>query len=118
MKSEKSKLADKIHALLRQIKLKEEPFCVICNGLSGDKVLQLGHLITRGKWSVRFDMRNLHTQCRSCNNKHEFFPELYNNWFVNKYGLKEYNKLVEDSNKIKQYKIKDLRELLETLKNS
>ena len=114
-KSERTKLADKIHKILRELKLKKEPFCVCCNGSSGDKVLQLGHLITRGKWAVRFDDRNLHIQCRSCNNKHEHYPEIYTQWFVNTYGIEEYNKLVADSNKTKKYGIIELRELLSEL---
>ncbi|MCP5063599.1 MAG: hypothetical protein GY936_14225, partial [Ignavibacteriae bacterium] len=115
-KSERTKLADKIHSILRLAKLEIEPSCVTCDGSSGDNVLQLGHLITRGKWSVRFDHRNLHTQCRTCNLKHEYYPEVYNNWFVNKYGIEEYNRLVKDSNQLKQYKIRELRDLLAELK--
>lgn len=116
-KSEKGKLIDKIHAEMRLIRLTQEPQCVTCGGTHGDSVLQLGHLITRGANSTRFDWRNLHTQCRICNNIHEYRPEIYNNWFVNKYGLEEYNQLVYDSRQIKQWKMRELRDLLEEMKD-
>ena len=115
-KSERAKLIDKIHAEMRKFRLKQEPQCVTCGGSHGDKVLQLGHLITRGANSVRFDWRNLHITCRVCNNIHEYRPEIYTLWFIKNYGQEEYEALVQDSKKIKQWKMRELREKLAEMK--
>ena len=115
-KSEKTKLKDKIHSVMREIRLRDEPRCVICGDDGSKSCLQLGHLITRGANSVRFDWRNLHTQCLICNNIHEYRPEIYTLWFINKYGKEEYESLVRDSKQIKQWKMGELRELLEEMK--
>ena len=115
-KSERTKLMDKIHSVMRDVRLIQEKKCVTC-GEDGSKVpLQLGHLITRGANSVRFDWRNLHIQCKSCNYIHEFRPEIYTSWFIRTYGVEEYELLVSDSKQIKQWKMRELRELLEEMK--
>ena len=116
-KSEKTKLKDKIHSVMREIRLRDEPRCVTCGDDGSKSCLQLGHLITRGANSVRFDWRNLHTTCAICNNIHEYRPEIYTLWFINKYGKGEYESLVRDSKQIKQWKMSELRELLEEMKN-
>lgn len=115
-KSEKMKIIDKIHSVMREIRLYQEPKCVTCNGTKGDKVLQLGHIITKGCNSTRFDWDNLHTQCRTCNNIHEYRPEIYIDWYIRTYGLESWQDLVRRSKKIKQWKMVELRELLEAMR--
>lgn len=79
--------------------------------------LTCGHLITRSKYSVRWTLLNCHCQCRNCNFKHEFQPEHFQLWFINKFGLKKYKDLVAQSNQIKHYSRTELFNLLKQLKH-
>lgn len=83
--------------------------CVQCGKTEG---LTNGHLITRAKYSVRWNELNCHCQCRGCNYLHEFQSHLYTNWFLKNYGLKKYQTLIAESNKIKKFTDTDLEELI------
>jgi hypothetical protein len=82
--------------------------CVICGSRER---LTNGHLITRGKYSVRWKELNCHCQCRGCNLLHEHQPEQYTSWFIQRYGLAAYEELVRESNTIKKYKTHDIEEI-------
>lgn len=81
--------------------------CVQCG-----KVEQLtcGHLLTRAKYSVRWNEGNAFGQCAGENMKHEFQPEHYTLWYINKFGLQSYEQLVTDSNKLSKFTNSDLQE--------
>ena len=113
MKSKSQKLlkeADRVFSLFIR---KRDKKCVICGTTER---LQNGHLIKRGKKSVRFDEKNCNCQCSSCNVKHNHYPEHYTNWFVSKYGLKEYQSLIKKSAEIKQFKVYELEEIIRKYK--
>jgi len=114
--SETQKIKDKIHAEMRRIALKRHPFCVCCG--RSDGTLQGGHLIPKGSSSaVRFDLLNVFTQCSGCNSLHRYNPHPFIQWFLNEYGVEEYNDLVKRSkSKPKPIKKTQLRELLEEYK--
>lgn len=114
-KSDKEKIRDKIHAVMRDIRLETEKCCVIC-GASPPAILQLGHLITRKRASVRFDLSNTHIQCKDCNFKHNKNPEIYTRWWIEKYNLEEYNDLVSRSRMTKKYTTVELQEMLAEFK--
>mgnify|MGYP002397849899 CR=1 FL=1 len=111
------KLYNKIHKIIREICLIRHPYCVTCKGQSGDTVLQAGHLISRTCLNTRFDLMNVFTQCRSCNNKHEYRPEIFTQWFIKEYGIEEYNLLVNRSKQICKLSLKELEEILQIMKN-
>lgn len=71
------------------------PYCVICG--SRDR-LQAGHLISRGKHSVRFDLRNVFTVCSKHNLLHKHYPEIMTGWYIKKFGAEAYEALVLASN--------------------
>ena len=88
--------------------------CVLCGT---PYRLQAGHLIRRGKWSVRYDERNVFCQCAGCNKRHNYYPEFYTNWWINRFGQEAYDKLVRDSQKLKHYTTAELLEIAEYFKN-
>lgn len=61
-----------------------------CTGTS----LQAGHVIPRGKRATKYDELNVHAQCAGSNKQHKYYPELYNGWFIMKYGGNTYLDLV------------------------
>jgi len=82
--------------------------CVICGSRER---LQAGHLITRNAKSVRYDLRNVWTQCASCNFKHEYRPEVFTQWWIERFGSDAYWELVEDSKKLKKWTVEELEAL-------
>lgn len=72
--------------------------CVCPEPKSGHShIMQNGHLITRGKKSVRWDLWNTHLQCSSCNLLHEHQPERFTKWFIEEFGINRWMDLVERS---------------------
>jgi hypothetical protein len=74
-------------------------------------VPQPGHVISRGKMSVRWDLWNVHKQDASDNLLHEFYPEVYNQWVITKFGLNVWNRLVDESRRVWIYSMDDLETL-------
>jgi hypothetical protein len=85
--------------------------CVLCGKREG---LTAGHLITRSKHSVRWDLRNVFCQCQGCNYRHEFDSHLFTLWWIRQFGAKAYERLVEDSNSIYKHSIEELTDLVNT----
>lgn len=75
-------------------------------------VHQLGHVISRARLGVRWDLRNCHRQDSGDNLLHEYYPEVYNQWYINTFGLDSWNRLVDDSRPIRKYTTDDLETLL------
>lgn len=71
-----------------------------------------GHIISRARISVRWDLRNVHRQNAAHNFLHEFYPEVYNQWYIKKFGLQSWNELVNDSKQVSSYSIAELETLL------
>jgi hypothetical protein len=82
------------------------PYCVQCGTREH---LTCGHLITRNCKSVRYDYRNCFTQCRDCNLRHEYNPELFTAWWLEEFGEEEYNNLVRDSKRIRKWTVEELK---------
>lgn len=98
--------------LVRQIVLLRDGCCVCPAPKNGHSVvLQPGHLITRGKEGVKWDLRNVNCQCSGCNLSHEFRPERYTNWFIQNFTAETYIRLVEDSEAVNKLSIDELMEL-------
>ena len=82
--------------------------CVLCG--SRDRLTN-GHLITRSKYSTRWDIRNGFCQCVGCNMRHEYDFTPYVEWWTKRFGDHEYHQLVADSNRIRKYTDEDLKEI-------
>lgn len=92
--SEWANKVDELDDLVREIIKLRDPACVTCGISRSASGLCVGHLLTRGKHSVRWDLKNCNAQCPPCNGSHEYNPEKYTLWFVKKYGIEEYENLV------------------------
>ena len=72
--------------------------CCCCGVMFRWKDLDCGHYISRSKFAVRYDERNAHPQCRSCNGKHNDNPKPFQMYILKTYPagtLTELNKLAE-----------------------
>jgi len=103
--------ADK--AFSEYIRERDKYLCYTC-GLRGrekDGIMQCGHLITRAKYSVRWNPINAQCQCKSCNMRHEFQPEIFTDKWIEENGKEAYHDLVRESNGIRKFKTADLLEM-------
>ena len=69
------------------------------------------HIVTRGKYSVRWDERNAVGSCMIDNYKMEFNPHPFITWYIKRVGVEAYEALVRDSNRIPKHTHEDLRQL-------
>ena len=76
-------LIHEIDALVSHIVRLRMPMCVTCGT---KRELTCSHYHRRGAHSVRFDLVNCNTQCRSCNSKHNDNQEPYRAFMVRTYG--------------------------------
>lgn len=98
--------------VVKKIILLRDKFCVCSAPRNGHSdVMQAGHLVTRGKESVKWDLRNVNVQCASCNLLHEHRPERYTAWFLLNFESEGYVKLVADSEEITKLSVEQLTEL-------
>ena len=81
------------------------PFC-------GKEIQCCFHWVTRGKYSTRWDEDNVLGTCMGCNLDYEHNPHPYISWFIDNYGLDNYDQLIVKSNKIIKYDIFDLEEII------
>jgi len=100
VKSRKSAKAAAIKAFNRYIVLRDKR-CVTCDKTEH---LTCSHLIsvTAGDL-LRFNEVNSNCQCVGCNYKHEYHPEDYTRWFIQHYGLGEYERLCDLKKQIHKY---------------
>jgi hypothetical protein len=102
----------RLDALVKEIVLQRDGGCVCPPPLKGHRGGRSpGHLITRGKESVKWDLLNVHEQCASCNARHEHYPEIFTNWFIQRFGEIEYSGLVSRSYKVSKLTLDDLETL-------
>lgn len=71
------------------------------------------HIVTRSKFSVRWDPENAVASCSPCNYFNEFNPDPYRVAYIKKFGLKQYEGLVARSNVLRKWDRAELEEMLE-----
>ena len=110
--------ADK--AFSEYIRKRDGYTCYTCGhvGQPSDGVMQVGHLITRAKYSVRWDEDNAACQCRSCNMRHEYQPEIFTDKYIRDKGIEAYHDLVFTSNKPRKWTTQEIREIARYYKDA
>jgi hypothetical protein len=115
----------KLDALVRQIVIERDKSCVTCPlwkkykpDYQGHSLLTAGHLLTRGKGIIKYDLRNIFCQCKTCNYLHEERPEFLTSYAISVLGKEVYDELVFIGNQAKPIKLWQLVELYDNLKKS
>ena len=87
--------------------------CVCCGREYHWKEIQNGHYVSRSNMNTRYDERNCHPCCVSCNVfKKGNYPE-YTKYLLNNYGEDWILKLIADGKKIKKWTPGEFREAIE-----
>lgn len=95
--------------------IRERDGCCVLAGRDAEcsKTLQAGHLLSRRHMATRWDEMNVNAQCSAHNRYHNFHPDTYTRWFLEKYGLAAYTVLCETSRPPKKWSRTELEELIE-----
>ena len=116
-------LEKKLDKIVKEIVFARDEYCVTCPiwlsvkpDFKGHWVMQPGHLFTRASKSVRWDLRNVYKQCKTCNFLHEYHPQILTQHALKVLGKKGYEKLVFDRHQVKRFVMPELEELYEELK--
>lgn len=96
--------------------------CITCGKQPRDeydrRYFDGGHYKPEGIYkSVQFDLFNVNCQCRGCNRGMHGNYGLYAEALIKKYGIEEFNALVERSRKVKSWSEKELLTLIVAIKN-
>lgn len=54
-----------------------------------------GHVFSRAIKQYKWSLVNCYPQCSSCNNMHQYYPFIFQDWLKNKIGVEEYEKMKE-----------------------
>jgi F0F1-type ATP synthase alpha subunit len=104
--SQLKKEADKVFSLWVR---KREDYCITCGSR---KNLQAGHYISRSCNQLRYDPRNVHTQCVSCNVFKRGAMDEYARMLIAKYGKNILDVFAKEKVKIKQWKANELEQII------
>lgn len=88
---------------------RRERACVTC-GARGN--LQAGHFVSRSCNQLRFDERNVHTQCLRCNVFLRGNMVVYADFMERTYGSGILKEMMREKVKMKQWKVSELEELI------
>lgn len=118
-RTSRQKLVARLDKLLHDIVVLRDRKCVTCGSTSN---LQAGHLLTRSYGRVKYSLVNTHCQCRSCNYLHEYKPDIYTKWFLDKYGKTAYDDLYTEAHlpaePIKTWHLEAIEETFKVIKKS
>ena len=112
--TERKKLVKRLDEVTREIVLKRDFACVTCGKTTN---LQCGHLITRSRYGVRWDLQNCNAQCAGCNLRHEYQPEIYTRWFLKVFGEVAYQDLCNRAETQGKFTIDELESILMKLED-
>ena len=117
-KTDKPTLLQLAQKLVNQfIRMRDErELCISCgHNFANGRQAHAGHYIARSKSSLlRFDERNINTQCNICNDHLSGNVAEYRVGLINKIGLKEVEYLEANKTTLKTWTVEELQEVITT----
>lgn len=84
--------------------------CVTCGTVAHWKNMQNGHFISRRYMNLRWDEQNCHVQCKNCNENLHGNLAKYEQYIIQKYGIKVVFHLREQINTVNKIQVYELSE--------
>ena len=100
----------------KYVRVRDGYFCISCDKPINGKV-DAGHLFSCGNYpSVRFDLRNISSQCITCNqfnggNVHEYRKNL-----IKKIGITEFEDLERKAHETRKFSIPEIKAMIQEFK--
>lgn len=86
--------------------------CVTCGTIrEWDDQMEAGHYVSRDKWATKYDVRNVHVQCKSCNSYHGGEIAEYAAYLVSEYGTDIITELVQKGREYKKFTLDELKKM-------
>lgn len=122
-KTQRQKLVKQLDDIVREILRKKYPnVCVVCGKVTdwfhpqnNPKGLQVGHYISRRFMVIKWDLKNVHPQCSSCNWLHNSDPVPYTQFMLKTYGQAGIDELEAIRRHVVKWSTPHLQEKLEEL---
>jgi hypothetical protein len=96
----------------KYVRQRDGSFCISCNKPINGKI-DCGHFFSVGNYpSVRFDLRNLNSQCIRCNQFNGGSLHEYRKYLIEKIGLKEFEDLEQKAHQNRQFDIIEIKEMI------
>jgi hypothetical protein len=100
----------------RYVRQRDGNFCISCNKEVQGKI-DAGHMFSVGNYpSVRFDLRNINSQCIKCNQYNGGSLLEYRKYLIKKIGISDFEDLELKAHQNRQYSIPELKEMIEEYK--
>jgi hypothetical protein len=100
----------------RFVRNRDRNYCISCDKPINGKV-DAGHLFSVGNYpSVRFDLRNINSQCISCNQFNGGSILEYRENLIKKIGQKEFDDLDKLAHQNRIFGIEEIKEMIEVYK--
>ena len=113
-KSKDWRLKKKLDVLVSEfVRRRDKGVCYTCGTRYDWRKMDAGHYIKRSCWRLRFDIRNIHTQCKRCNSYLHGNMDKYALHLIEDYGveiLQEFNRLKDMPEK--KWAVKELEDLV------
>ena len=90
--------------------------CCTCPTVSHWKEMDCGHWMLRGNKGTRFDERNCHAQCRTCNTHEDGMYDEHSSYIMHKHGLNALSDLVYNARHESHFMQHEIDELVEIYK--
>lgn len=87
--------------------------CITCGNIFEVSKIDAGHYRPRQHMATRYDERNVHPQCKRCNNFEGGEQHIHGEEIDNLYGQGTARELLEKSHTIRKYTIPELKDLFE-----
>jgi 5-methylcytosine-specific restriction endonuclease McrA len=98
--SRTAKLRAKLDKLARESLLEREHQCYTCSVMPTD----VSHLLSKAAFpALRWDVRNIHMQCRECHSRHHTGDGSYHDEWIRRNGKEAYEQLRADGRKRMSY---------------
>jgi hypothetical protein len=109
--SQRKKLENQLDKIVSLIVRLREPDCITPERCSGN--LTASHYYPRTRKAIRWDLRNIHTQCSAHNNRHNYNSSFYAEWMLRHYGKRDLLDLAVKANLLAyKWTVPELQDLL------
>lgn len=92
--------------------------CFTCPAIVSGVYLHAGHMFSRRHSATIYDPKNCHSQCSACNRGRRGNTPEYVARFINKYGVREFERLANKAREFRQWTLPEVRELIAALRRS